>query len=382
MPRVRAFKLVIGVSLLTNSLIFTSSLSAWSAPKNLYLAYQGSLSGEAELTSSDQLKAIKFAIDRFNNSNVGKFRVHLLVFDDLGEPLIAHQVAQDIASDTRIIGVIGPSLSTTTISAMPIFDQSRLSVISPSAVRDAISPVDSTSPSFSLKYFHRVVGTDRQQANALLKLARHKVLLPKLLVVHHQNAYSSGLANNIKSIRGNDVIDFDAVPENTTNWSGSISKISNSKVNSVIYIGYWSQAAVFIRQLKESGYEGVITLSDGSLSPSLFQSIPKSLLEGIRLTGLMSPLHLFNRNLFVRIFGNQVATGGLYSLESLDATNTFLECIKKGASSRKRINVCLNRFSGRSITGKSISFTSDGDLIGDPITRFEVRKGEFQLLRN
>lgn len=325
--------------------------------------------------------AVQYTINKFNESNRGKLRVRLQVFDDLGSTEIAANVANEITRDSRIIGVVGPTLSSTVISSMPFFAANNLSVVSPSAVREDISSVTDSRNSFSLKNFHRVVGTDKNQASSLLELSKAGITNAKTLVVHHETTYSYGIASRMRSLDASEVVAFEVTPESTTNWTSVMERVNREGFNSVVYIGYFPQASVFIRQLTDLGYKGVITLSDGSLSPTLLSNLPKKSLEGVRLTGLTTPLQLVNNKVFSDIFGKGTVGAGLYASEAIDATGVLLQCIKNGSTTKSKINSCLNNYSGRSVTGKMIQFSPSGDLLGDPIPRFVVRDGKFELFR-
>lgn len=357
------------------------SSPSWSAPRTFHLAFLGSLSGDSEALGRDQLKSTQFAVDKFNQSNKGKIRIRLQVFDDAGLFENATQMAKQIASDTRILGVVGPSLSTSAIAVIPVLGESKIPMISPSAVREVLTPETNAEASAWLRNFHRVVGTDREQAQALVDLATHEVPSPKLLIVHHDGPYSMGLANRMRQLTNTQNAHYELVSEKTSNWSFLIEKISKEGFNSLVYLGYFPQASVLVKQLTDFGFKGVITLSDGSLSPSFLMGNAKGSLEGIRLTGLTMPLDLANRRLFFDIYGKGASGVGLYAAEAFDATTIFLECIKRGSQSRRGLNVCLNRYSGKSITGREIRFDSSGDLLGDSIARFEVRDGKFELFR-
>lgn len=354
---------------------------SWAASRTLHLAFIGSLSGDYEVFGRDQLKSTQFAIEKFNQSNKGKTRIRLQVFDDAGIFENASQIATQIASDSRIIGVIGPSLSTTAIAVIPVLGRNKIPSISPSAVREMLTAADDAEALSWLRNFHRVVGTDREQASALVDLATYKVPTPKLMVVYHDNSYSIGLADRMRPLTATQYAQYELVSEKTTNWSFLIEKISKEGINSIVYLGFFPQASVLVKQLTDFGYKGVITLSDGSLSPSFLMATTKGAVEGIRLTGLTAPLDLTNKKLFLDIYGTGASGIGLYAAEAFDAANVLLECIKKGSRSRRGLNVCLNRYSGKSVTGREIRFAANGDLLGDSIARFEVRDGKFELFR-
>lgn len=364
------------------ALIALTSLpsTANAAPTRVYLAFQGPLSGDSEIFGKDQLAAANFAIANFNKRNSSKFRVRLLSFDDEGNTEKANEISKVIASDSRIIGVIGPALSDTASAALNNFASGKLAMISPSAIRDPL--IESDQSGSLLRFFHRTALTPKSQARDLYQLAVKAVALPKVFVIHHEDEYSLGLANQIRELAPPESLVTDQTPYVATSWSNSIKRIIDEKFNVVIYTGYHPQATRLLKQLSDSGYKGVVALSDGSFSPGLLLNSSKNAIEAVRLIGLTSPLSLTQKTIYETIYGAGPDARGLYAGETLDATGVFLECISKSALSRRKMNRCIDSYDGKSISSGSIRFDQNGDLVGRALPAFIVKNGVFRLFGN
>jgi branched-chain amino acid transport system substrate-binding protein len=106
--------------------------SATAAPKSVSLAFQAPLTGSNALTGQDELTAVKFALSEYNATNPA-IKVELVIADDQGLADVAAILAPGIASNKKIIGLIGPAFSGATQASLPAYKSGRLPLISMSA---------------------------------------------------------------------------------------------------------------------------------------------------------------------------------------------------------------------------------------------------------
>ncbi|MEY5018575.1 MAG: hypothetical protein RJB54_493, partial [Actinomycetota bacterium] len=345
------------------------------AAKTITLAFQGPLTGEEAQVGQDELAGMLYAVKLFNAKNKGKYVVKVVRADDQGDPAQAAKVAPGIASNKNVIGLVGAAYSGATIASLPFYKQRNLAMISPSATR--VSITDPAAGAIGFPVFHRVVVTDKVQGPSLFKLATKGVSSPKVFVVDDQSAYGVGLVDYMKpGIPAGQSAGFDSVSDKTTDWSATISKIKTAGANVVIYTGYFPQAAVFFKQLRDSGYTGVLAGGDGVLSPSFVTLAPASVLEGVRLTAGTVPLADISADLEADFKKKMGKASGVYAAESIDATNVFLSCVSKGVSTRAAMLSCVKKFKGKSLTGSNLSFDKNGDVAGGVMNGFEVKAGK------
>jgi branched-chain amino acid transport system substrate-binding protein len=342
------------------------------AAKTLTIAFQGPLTGEEAQVGIDELNGVKYAVKLFNAKNKGKYKVNIVAVDDQGSGTEAAKVAPGTASNKKIIGLVGPAYSGATIASLPFYKQTNLPLISPSATR--VSITDPAQGLIGFPVFHRIPVTDRVQGPALYKLATRGVSAPKVFVIDDQSPYGVGLVEYMK-LGGAVLAGQDSVPDKTTDWSATISKVKTANANVVIFTGYYAQAATLYRQLRDSGYTGVLAGGDGVLSPGILTLASASILEGVRLTGGTVPLAEISANLEADFKKKMGVSSGTYAAESIDAANVFLSCIAKGVSTRAAMLKCVKSFKGKSITGSPLSFDRYGDTAGGVMNGFEIKGG-------
>jgi branched-chain amino acid transport system substrate-binding protein len=147
----------------------------------------------------------------------------------------------------------------------------------------------------------------------------------------------------------------------------------------VIFTGYYAQAASLYRQLRDSGYKGVLAGGDGVLSPGILSLASASILEGVRLTAGTVPLTEISASLEADFKKKIGVASGTYAAESIDAANIFLSCIGKGVSTRPNMLKCVKAYKGKSITGTTIAFDKNGDVAGGPMNSFEIKGGAIKF---
>jgi len=352
----------------------TSVPAASAAVKTYTIGYQGPLSGGEASTGIDEQNAVKYAIKLFEAKNKG-FKIKLVSIDDQGDPAVAGTVAPGVASNKNVLGVVGPAYSGATIASLPYYKSVNMALISPSATR--VSLTDPTSPDFGGPIFHRVVGKDDLQGPALAKYATAGVSNAKVFVFDDQSAYAVPLRGfveaGLKKVAGATVVGGDSVPNTTTDFSPTIAKIKTSGATVVIYTGYYSQAAVFIKQLRDSGSKAVFAGGDGVFNQE-FPKLAGAAAEGSKVTGV-GGLAGVDAKMEADFKKKMGVSSGVYSVESFDAANILLSGIKAGKTTRTAMLAYVKAYKGKSISGNTIKFDANGDISYGLFAGFTTKNG-------
>ena len=352
----------------------TSVPAASAAVKTYTIGYQGPLSGGEASTGIDEQNAVKYAIKLFEAKNKN-IKIKLVSIDDQGDPAVAGTVAPGVASNKNVLGVVGPAYSGATIASLPYYKSVNMPVISPSATR--VSLTDPTSPDFGGPIFHRVVGKDDLQGPALAKYATAGVKAAKVFVFDDQSAYAVPLRGfveaGLKKVSGATLVGGDSVPNTTTDFSPTIAKIKTSGATVVIYTGYYSQAAVFIKQLRDSGSKAVFAGGDGVFNQE-FPKLAGAAAEGSKVTGV-GGLAGISAKLEADFKKKMGVSSGVYSVESYDAANILLSGIKAGNTTRAKMLAYVKAYKGKSVSGNTIKFDKNGDISYGLFAGFTTKNG-------
>lgn len=374
----KSLKKVLAVTAAGALVAGASALStANAAVKTVSLAFQAPLTGPNALTGQDELTGVRFALSEYAATNPA-VKVELVLADDQGEPTVAGSLAPGIASNKKIIGLVGPAYSGATQASLPAYKAGGLPLISPSATR--VSLTDRKAPVNGFPIFKRVVANDKFQGPALVRYATKGVTSPKVYLVDDVSAYGAGLAAYAKlTITAAMDAGKDSVPQNTSDYTSVVAKVKASGANVVIYCGYAPDAAKFVKALRDGGYTGIFASGDGTLKADFPVNAGKGAAEGSRLTAADVPFEnvatAAQMVAFTKLTGVKVP--GTYVTSSYNATNVFLACIKQGVTTRPGMQNCLTNGTFTGIAGDTIKFDRYGDIIGGAaVGAFTIKDGK------
>jgi branched-chain amino acid transport system substrate-binding protein len=337
----------------------------------LKIAYQGPLTGADAALGINALNGVKFALKKFLQANP-KVNVDPAVYevDDQGDPAVAGPIAPKVAQDSCVVALVGPSFSGASKVSLPVYLSASLPMITPSATNPTLYD-------FGKQIFHRAVLTDDYQGPALARLVTNNVKNSKVFLINDASDYSVGLAKTAIFTLGSKLVGKDTTPAGTTDFAATIAKIKKSKANAVIYTGYFSQAALFVKQLRDSGSKVVFAAGDGVLD-NQFLSLARKAAEGVLLSAPAIPMETASPKLAAEMTKAGWAPG-VYTTESYDAASFFLEAIKAGNKDRASINKYISTKSFKGLS-KTLKFDSQGEVSGVDVNGFVVKNGKIVLL--
>jgi branched-chain amino acid transport system substrate-binding protein len=233
------------------------------------------ITGPAASIGVQQLKWARFFVTRYNRTHRNKLRV---VSGDTQLPDTAQaiQVAERFASNSQMLGMVGPAGSQEVqVSSAPLRNGG-LGYVSGSATRTSLT-VDGTRRG----YFFRTVPNDDQQGPRVANWIRNQVRATRVVVVDAQNTYSTGLADTVERIlRGAGInVQRETVSEATvSDFSSLVARIPAD--TQVVYVPWQlsAKAQLFGQQLRAAGKQARLFGSDGLFDPDNFK-IPNSLIS-------------------------------------------------------------------------------------------------------
>jgi branched-chain amino acid transport system substrate-binding protein len=337
----------------------------------LKIAYQGPLTGPEAALGINELNGVKFALKKFLAANKG-INVDPVVYevDDQGDPAVAGPIAPKVAAEECVVALVGPAYSGASRVSLPIYESAGLPIITPSATNPTLWD-------FGKTVFHRAVLTDDYQGPALARLVTSKVKNARVFLINDASDYSVGLAKTVDITLAGRLVGKDTTPNGTTDFTATIAKIKKAKATAVIYTGYFSQAAVLVKQLRDSGSKAVFAAGDGVLDDQ-FIKLARKAAEGALLSAPAIPMETASPKLAAEM----IKAGwkpGVYTTESYDAANFFLEAIKAGNTTRATINKYVSTKSSKGLS-KVLQFDDKGEVSGADVNGFVIKNGKIVLL--
>ena len=233
------------------------------------------ITGPAASIGSDQVDWAKFFVSNWNKLKVNKNRKIKLVMGDtqLGvNTSFAVSVAQSFASNSRLLGVVGPAGSQEVVASTSAYRSGGLGFVSGSATR--VSLADGVTDGNRIGLFYRTVPNDAIQAPTVANYITKKLNATRVYIIDDQETYSQGLADGVQALlRAKGVnVTRDSISQQATDFSSNIAKIPGN--TQVVYTPWQlsPQAQTFGQQLKAAGKGGITMFgSDGLFDPATWK---------------------------------------------------------------------------------------------------------------
>jgi branched-chain amino acid transport system substrate-binding protein len=341
----------------------SSTASGGGSCGNYKIAFLGATTGDAGALGLNMVGGINVALDKYNKAHAD-CKVTLKEFDSQGNPEKAPPLATEIVDDSSIVALVGPGFSGESLATGKTFAAAGLPSISPSATNVTITQQGWTT-------WHRVIGNDSAQGAAAASYLIDTAKASTVFVVDDGQDYSKGLASYVKDGLGSKVIGTDVVQPGQTDFSATVTKVTGSKADAIFYAGYYPEAGLLVKQLRQAGYKGLFMSGDGSEDPA-FVKAAGSAANGAILTAPAGPAPADFDSTYQSVNGSP---SGLYSTQSYDATNIILAGIAAGKTSHADLNAFIGAYTGDGVSGP-IAFDKYGDIKESVIFAYTVKNGK------
>jgi branched-chain amino acid transport system substrate-binding protein len=334
------------------------------------------ITGGAASIGLDQLHWAQFYLARYNAKHKRKFR--LIQGDTQLNAAQASTVSQGFASNSAMLGTIGPAGSQEVISSTPILKGAGMGFISGSATR-----VDLTDGS-RRGYFFRVVPNDGVQGPTDANYMTSKLGVKRndqVYVIDDQEAYSTGLSDIVeRTLKAKGVnVKRESVSQSQTDFSSLVAKINRNV--KVVYIPWQlaPQAQLFGQQLRSAGKTNVLFGADGLFDPAKF-TINGSYVSFFAPDVTTSTNRTTKR--LVTSYKRKYGETGPFGAPNWVAAQVLVGAInracKDGKVSRAEVRRQIARTSLRTtILGSPMAFTRNGDVAGARFFIYQIRNGKY-----
>jgi branched-chain amino acid transport system substrate-binding protein len=316
------------------------------------------ITGAAASIGSQQGRWARFWVTRYNRSHRTKFRV--VVGDtQLPDTAQAIQVAERLASNSQVLGVVGPAGSQEVQVSTAPFKNGGLGFVSGSATRTSLT-TDGTRRGF----FFRVVPNDDQQGPRVANYIRRNLRHTRVAIVDAQNSYSTGLSDTVQRIlRGGGVnVQRESVNEaDTTDFSSLAARIPANTQSVYIPWQLAPKAQLFGQALRSQGKRAILFGSDGLFDPDTFR-IPGSYVSFFPIN-LRSPVIAAYRR------GPGRGKSELFGLPSYQAADVVGRAIDRACANGQATRAEVRRFINRT------NLTQRQSLVGFRIRFVQRRRG-------
>jgi len=304
--------------------------------------------------------------------------------DDQGDPKTGVTVANQFASDTSLLGVMGHLNSGVSIPASKVYNENKIVQVSPASTNPAL-----TQQGFSNVF--RVCTTDDVQGPVGAESAFNELGFKTAVVVDDSTPYGEGLAAEFaKKFEelGGKVLFSEKTSDKDSDFNALVTKIKDANPDVIYYGGIYNAGALLTKQAKDAGYEGQLMGGDGLYDAEFINLAGAEQAEGDFCTSVGLPIaslpkgQQFQTDYKAMFPNDEIAA---YDAYAYDAANVIIEAILKVAAEqgadqvgspagRDAIIAAVAATNMEGVTG-AVAFDDKGDTTNKAITTYQVEKG-------
>ena len=344
----RGYFLALGTSL---------ALSGAAMAQDISVAVVGPMTG-SEASFGQQFKnGADLAIADINAAGgvLGK-KLKLEVGDDACDPKQAVSVAEKMAG-AKIPFVVGHFCSSTSIPASDAYAEGNVLQITPG----------STNPLFTergLWNTFRVCGRDDQQGMVAAAFIIKNYKTKNVAIIHDKTTYGKGLADETKNaINAAGVKEklYEAYTKGDKDFAALVSRFKKESIDFVYVGGYYAEAALILRQMREQGVNAVLMGGD-ALVDKQFAAIAGPLAEGSLFTFSPDPRKKVTAAATLKKFKDKGIDPDGYTLYSYAAFQIWSQAVTRAQTTdAKKIAATIKSGNWDTVLG-NISYTPKGDI--------------------
>ncbi|MBN2050421.1 MAG: branched-chain amino acid ABC transporter substrate-binding protein [Spirochaetales bacterium] len=332
----------------------------------------GAHSGDLASYGLPSVNAAKLVVEEWNAKGgvMGK-QIELVVEDDQCKPEVATNTASKLV-DEGVVAVQGHICSGATKSALSIYEESSIPIVSPSATNvDLVK-----SPNF-----FRTIASDDAQSQMIVDFCLDTLGVTKFAVLHDKGDYGKGLAEFavefLKKDSRAEILLFEGITVGAVDYSAVLNKIKESGAEVIIYGGYHPEASKLVGQMKKMKMD-IYFISDDGVKDDTFIKVAGEYAEGVYATG---PIDTSSNPLYIKAtkdhqekFGEDP---GAFFYNAYAATQAILNAIDKaGATDFDSITKALRTYYVETPLGR-IKFDEKGDAEGVGFAVYQVQNGVY-----
>jgi branched-chain amino acid transport system substrate-binding protein len=276
-------------SLFSTAVIATALLLAACSKQNdaIKVGEYASLTGKDATFGQSSHKGAVMAFEEINAAGgvLGK-KLELISEDNQSKSGESATVAKKLITRDKVIALLGEVSSTRSLEAAPNAQDAKIPMISPAATNPAVTETGD--------FIFRVCFIDPFQGTVMAKFAQDELKAKKVAILTSvSNAYSVGLANFFRDTftkGGGAVAVEQKYSEGDKDFRAQLTAIKAAGVDAVFVPGYYTEAALVVRQARDLGITVPFIGGDGWESEKLLE------IGGTALNGCYYSTHFSPEN--------------------------------------------------------------------------------------
>lgn len=347
------------------------------AQADITIAAVGPFTGQDAAAGDQHKRGVEAAVAEINErGGVLGQKLKLVMKDDACDPRQAVAVANQLAAE-GVKYVVGHICSGASIPASKIYAEENMIMVSPA----------STNPKLTEQGYNtifRVCGRDDQQGKVIGDYILRKFAGKKVAVLDDQTAYGKGIADVVKAtVKAGGVKDvlYENIAKGERDFSALLAKLKNANVGVIFYGGYYTEAGLLARQMKDRGVQAQLIGPD-DITSSAFWSIAGEAGEGTLVSFLPDPRNNPGATAAVKRIRATGYEPESYTLYSYAGVQLIADAINQvGKNDTTAVAKMMHAATFDTPLGK-IKFDQKGDVDAAAYVLYQWTKGNYVMLKD
>jgi len=234
-------------------------VSSFVQAADIKIGVAGPMTGANASFGEQYMKGAQAAADEINaHGGVNGGKIILVAGDDACEPKQAVAVANKLADQDKVAGVVGHFCSSSTIPASAVYADAGVIAITPGSTNPQVTERGLTA-------MFRMCGRDDQQGVVAGDYIVDVLKGKKVAVINDKDTYGKGLADATAkqlTARGVKPVLEEGLTRGEKDFSALVTKIRAAGADVVYFGGLHPEAGPLVHQLREQGLKDVKFMSD------------------------------------------------------------------------------------------------------------------------
>lgn len=316
-------------------------------------------------------KGVEIAVAELNAAGgVRGRRIELLERDDSGSGKRAAAVAQELAENPAVVGVVGHVTSGAMVAAAKVYD-GNLAAIGTSTTSPQVTGI---SP-----WVFRIASSDSINGAVLARFAS-RLGRKRAAIIYENDSYGRGLAQSFRRAFTGEIVSADPISASLSDAEPYISFYKTRGVDVVVGIGLEGSALVLLREARRQDFDVDFVGGDGWAGISSDTAMAEGVYVGSVFTA-QDPRPEVQH--FVDAFRERYGmTPDGHAATGYDAMQVMARAISAVGTDRAAIRRYLASISSadayHGLTG-TIRFGAGGDPVDSPYRVMRIQSGSFML---
>ncbi len=307
------------------------------AAETVKIGLQAPLTGDYAAEGQWAKQSVEIAAELINKKGgvLGK-QVEIVVVDDASNPKDSALAAQKVVAQglKQVIASYGSSV---TAPAADLYDANKVVSVGYGCTAVRLT-MEKQRP-----YFFRTAGRDDTQSEYFVKFATEELQAKRIAVMHDNQDYGKGVADDaIKFLqpfidsKEVELVYFDAITPGESDYSSVVSQIKSINPDVWFYTGYYSEAALLLKQARDAGVTSIFVGNNSVPTPEFEKIAGVDIIKGsIHLNEPIPQFLTFAESSeFLDAYKAKYneLPGSIWAVYAADALNALVGAIEKAGS--------------------------------------------------